>query len=90
MGLITSNMVWIWLSIVLIAMFCITNLYFLNKILKKREQEMAIISKAIEVLGEQQQIITKNVDHLRKHVKVLHGNENKENRQRYRKDSGIV
>lgn len=82
----TSSMVWIWLSIIMIAIFCVANLFILNKILKKREQDMAILSSALEILGNQQETLTKNVDQLRKQVKLIFSNENKEAKQRYRKD----
>lgn len=70
----------------MIAIFCVANLFILNKILKKREQDMAILSSALEILGNQQETLTKNVDQLRKQVKLIFSNENKEAKQRYRKD----
>lgn len=75
---ITQNMSWMWLLVILATTFSLINVYLFYKLLKKLDDNMLVVSEALEVYNEQLSQIVKDIELLKKHVRMMN-NEVKEN-----------
>ena len=83
---ITQNMSWMWLLVILATTFSLINVYLFYKLLKKLDDNMLVVSEALEVYNEQLSQIVKDIELLKKSVRMMN-NEVKENsRSRKTKD----
>ena len=83
---ITQNMSWMWLLVILATTFSLINVYLFYKLLKKLDDNMLVVSEALEVYNEQLSQIVKDIELLKKSVRMMN-NEVKENsRSRKAKD----
>jgi len=73
-----------WLLASLATTFSLINIYLFYRLLKKLDDNMLVVSEALEVYNEQLSRIVKDVELLKKSVRMMN-NEVKEN-IRYRKD----
>jgi cell division protein FtsB len=78
------NLVWMWLLVGLATTFSLINIYLFVRLLKKLDDNMLVVSEALEVYNEQLSRLVKDVEVLKKNVRTMN-NEVKEN-IRYRKD----
>jgi hypothetical protein len=80
------NLVWMWLLVILATTFSLINVYLFYKLLKKLDDNMLVVSEALEVYNEQLSQIVKDIELLKKSVRMMN-NEVKENsRSRKAKD----
>lgn len=75
---VTQNMSWMWLLVILATTFSLINVYLFYKLLKKLDDNMLVVSEALEVYNEQLSHIVKDIELLKKHVRMMN-NEVKEN-----------
>jgi uncharacterized protein YoxC len=86
----THNMSWMWLLLIIATTFSLLNLYLFYKLLKKLDDNMLVVSEAIEVFTEQLSKVLKDVEVLKRNVRIVN-NEVKEKRHRDKaKDQRIV
>jgi uncharacterized protein YoxC len=79
-------MSWMWLLVILATTFSLINVYLFYKLLKKLDDNMLVVSEALEVYNEQLSQIVKDIELLKKSVRMMN-NEVKENsRSRKAKD----
>jgi len=79
-------MSWMWLLVILATTFSLINVYLFYKLLKKLDDNMLVVSEALEVYNEQLSQIIKDIELLKKSVRMMN-NEVKENsRSRKAKD----
>ena len=71
-------MSWMWLLVILATTFSLINVYLFYKLLKKLDDNMLVVSEALEVYNEQLSQIVKDIELLKKHVRMMN-NEVKEN-----------
>jgi uncharacterized protein YoxC len=84
------NMSWMWLLLIIATTFSLLNLYLFYKLLKKLDDNMLVVSEAIEVFTEQLSKVLKDVEVLKRNVRIVN-NEVKEKRHRDKaKDQRIV
>lgn len=80
------NLVWMWLLVILATTFSLINVYLFYRLLKKLDDNMLVVSEALEVYNEQLSQIVKDIELLKKSVRMMN-NEVKENsRSRKAKD----
>lgn len=78
----THNLSWVWLLLIMVATtFSFINLYLFYKLLKKLDDNMLVVSEAIEVFTEQLSRALKDVEVLKRNVRIVN-NEVKEKRHR--------
>ena len=83
-------MSWMWLLLIIATTFSLLNLYLFYKLLKKLDDNMLVVSEAIEVFTEQLSKVLKDVEVLKRNVRIVN-NEVKEKRHRDKaKDQRIV
>jgi hypothetical protein len=75
---VTQNMSWMWLLVILATTFSLINVYLFYKLLKKLDDNMLVVSEALEVYNEQLSQIVKDIELLKKSVRMMN-NEVKEN-----------
>ena len=73
-----------WLLVSLATTFSLINIYLFYRLLKKLDDNMLVVSEALEVYNEQLSRIVKDVEILKKSVRMMN-HEVKEN-SRHRKD----
>lgn len=73
-----------WLLVSLATTFSLINIYLFYRLLKKLDDNMLVVSEALEVYNEQLSRIVKDVEVLKKSVRMMN-HEVKEN-SRHRKD----
>ena len=73
-----------WLLVSLATTFSLINIYLFYKLLKKLDDNMLVVSEALEVYNEQLSRIVKDIELMKKSVRMMN-NEVKEN-SRHRKD----
>lgn len=73
-----------WLLVSLATTFSLINIYLFYRLLKKLDDNMLVVSEALEVYNEQLTRLVKDVELLKKSVRMMN-NEVKEN-IRHRKD----
>jgi len=78
------NLVWMWLLAGLATTFSLINIYLFYRLLKKLDDNMLVVSEALDVYNEQLSRIVKDVELLKKGVRMMN-HEVKEN-SRYRRD----
>lgn len=79
-----------WLLLIIATTFSLLNLYLFYKLLKKLDDNMLVVSEAIEVFTEQLSKVLKDVEVLKRNVRIVN-NEVKEKRHRDKaKDQRIV
>lgn len=78
------NLVWMWLLVSLATTFSLINIYLFYRLLKKLDDNMLVVSEALEVYNEQLTRLVKDVEGLKKSVRMMN-HEVKEN-SRHRKD----
>lgn len=79
-----------WLLLIIATTFSLLNLYLFYKLLKKLDDNMLVVSEAIEVFMEQLSRVLKDVEVLKRNVRIVN-NEVKEKRHRDKaKDQRIV
>jgi len=78
------NLVWMWLLVSLATTFSLINIYLFYRLLKKLDDNMLVVSEALEVYNEQLTRLVKDVEVLKKSVRMMN-HEVKEN-SRHRKD----
>lgn len=85
----THNLSWMWLLPVIVATtFSFVNLYLFYKLLKKLDDNMLVVSEAIELITQQLSNVLKDVETLKRSVRIVN-NEVKEKRYRD-KDKRII
>ena len=67
-----------WLLVILATTFSLINVYLFYKLLKKLDDNMLVVSEALEVYNEQLSQIVKDIELLKKSVRMMN-NEVKEN-----------
>ena len=78
------NLVWMWLLVSLATTFSLINIYLFYRLLKKLDDNMLVVSEALEVYNEQLTRFVKDVELVKKSVRMMN-HEVKEN-SRHRKD----
>lgn len=73
-----------WLLVSLATTFSLINIYLFYRLLKKLDDNMLVVSEALEVYNEQLSRIVKDIELMKKSVRMMN-NEVKEN-SRHRKD----
>ena len=73
-----------WLLVSLATTFSLINIYLFYKLLKKLDDNMLVVSEALEVYNEQLSRIVKDIELMKKNVRMMN-HEVKEN-SRHRKD----
>lgn len=77
----THSMGLMWLIIILSATFSLVNLFLFIKLLKKLDDNMLVVSEAIELFNQQLNNVVKDVEVLKRSLRIVN-NEVKEKRHR--------
>jgi hypothetical protein len=77
----THSMGWVWLILIVSTTLSFVNLYLFYKLLKTVDDNMLVVSEAIELFAEQTSRLSKDVEVLKRNVRIVN-NEVKEKRHR--------